>query len=147
MSDPVNIVAMSDLAKYLVDLDDPNGVYVKLSRGEGIGAELVIGELPTEWNKGRCMYVIFPPGETPEHMTILAEFETAALAQSTAHTLALFKNMAYEEGYARGQAASLDGRLTELNNTLTQAALLLSGAEAVIKAEEKKRAKRARRGQ
>jgi hypothetical protein len=132
--DATNIVAMSPLAKELVNFDDPNGVYVKLSRGDAIGAELIIGGLPPDWGEVHpAMYVIFPPGESSEHATILAKFETPELARSTAHTLALFKNMAYEDGWAHGQAASLDGRLEELNNTLTQAALILSGVEVVAR--------------
>jgi hypothetical protein len=131
-SEATNLQAMSPLAKEVVNLDDPNGVYVKLSRGDAIGAELVIGVLPLEWGSAlHRMYVIFPPGETPGHLTILATFETDDLARSTAHTLALFKNLVYEEGWRMGQAASLDGRLAELNNTLTQAALVLSGCEVV----------------
>ena len=126
-----NLMAMSQMAKENVDLDDPNGVYVKLSRGDAIGAELVIGTLGWTGSPVYAMYVIFPPGEKEEHLTVLAGFESPELARSTAHTLALFKNLAYEDGYRMGQAASLDGRLTELNNTLTQAALVLSGVEVV----------------
>jgi len=128
------------MAKANVNLEDPNGVYVKLSRGEAIGAELVIGTLGWIDNPVYALYVIFPPGEKEEHLTVLSQFESPELARSTAHTLALFKNLAYEDGWHHGQAASLDGRLEELNSTLTQAALILSGCEAVARDLESIRA-------
>lgn len=70
-------------------------------------------------------------------------------AQVLAETLTLVTNLAREQGYhesaTQDRFSNLTEVLTAVQHIQTQAALILSGAEAVVAAERRKREKRKKR--
>jgi hypothetical protein len=99
----------------------------------------------------RCRLVIMHPTGDPWSIPINTTENAGVLAQ----TLELMNNLATEQGYANAAndaSAKVEAMLTRLGDMLTQAALVLSGAEVVakelpaIRAEARKKSGKKKRG-